>query len=215
MNPASRIHDLSHPLKLGTKGFPTCAQLLGWPMREIAWSNYNMLHISTDLHTGTHLDAMKHCMPDGIGASELPLEHCIGEAIVVDASAKGAKGATFTAEDFQPYEAQIRRAKKVLVKNGWSKTWDTDDYHDNFPGFSREAAAYLVDLGIHLIGMEQASVHPTDHLEVHRIFFRKNVIIVEGLADLAAVPVDTVEFFATPLRFEGADGSPTRAFCRY
>jgi kynurenine formamidase len=210
-----RIHDLTHPLKLGTKGFPTCAQLQGWPMREIDWSNYNMLHISTDLHTGTHLDAMKHCMPDGIDAAALPLEHCIGAAVIVDVRGKGEKGATFTVADFQPAEAKIRQAKKVLVKTGWSKHWDTSDYHDNFPGFSREAAEYLVSLGIHLVGMEQASVHPTDHLEVHRAFFRKNVIIVEGLADLASVPVDTVEFFAAPWRFEGADGSLTRAFCRY
>jgi kynurenine formamidase len=71
------------------------------------------------------------------------------------------------------------------------------------------------ELGIHLIGMEQASVHPVDHLEVHRIFFSQEVIIVEGLANLTSVPTSLVEFFAVPLNFEGADGSPVRAFCRY
>ena len=174
-----------------------------------------MLHISTDLHTGTHLDAMRHCMPTGIGAADLPLHHCVGKAFIVDLRAKGNKGNVFTAPDFQPYEAQIHKCEKVLVKTGWSKTWETPAYHDNFPGFSAEAATYLVSLGIHLIGVEQASVHPTDHLAIHRIFFEKNVIIVEGLADLESVPCDTVEFFAAPWRFEEADGSLIRAFCRY
>jgi kynurenine formamidase len=209
-----RIIDLTHPLRLGTQGFPGCARIIGWPMREISWSNYNMLHISTDLHTGTHLDAMRHCMPDGRDTASLPLEHCIGPAVVVDVTAKCAKNALFQPDDFRRYEKLIREHRKVLVKTGWSRTWETPDYHDHFPGFSREGASYLADLGIHLVGLEQASVHPEDHLEVHRIFFRKNIIIVEGLANLASVDAEVVEFAAAPLRFEGGDGSLIRAYCR-
>jgi arylformamidase len=209
-----KIHDLTHPLRLGTKGYPGCARVIGWPLREIGLSHYNMLHISTDLHTGTHVDAMKHCMPEGIDVASLPLEHCIGPAVIVDLRKKGEKGAEFEPEDFHPWEEAIRRTGKVLVKTGWSKTWDTSDYYDRFPGFSRPAAEYLRELGIHLVGVEQASVHPSNHLEIHRIFFERNIIIVEGLADLESVPVTEVEFFAVPLRFEEGDGSPVRAFCR-
>lgn len=210
-----RIIDLSHTLRIGTEGFPTCSRITGWPMREIWWSNYNMLHISTDLHTGTHVDSMKHCMPDGIDAAALPLEHCVGPAQIVDLMSKGKKGSVFEVEDFKPFESKIRECGKVLVKTGWAKTWGTADYHDDFPGFSAEAARWLVNLGIHLVGVEQASIHPTNHLEIHRIFFERNVIIVEGLANLEAVPADVVDFCAAPLRFEGADGSPVRAYCRY
>jgi len=210
-----KIHDLTHPLRLGTDGFPSCAKIIGWPMREISWSQYNMLHISIDLHTGTHLDAMRHCVPDGTDTASLQLEHCVGPAVIVDLRNKGGKGALFEKSDFLPYEAKIRETKKVLVKTGWSKSWETPGYHDQFPGFSREAAAWLTSLGIHLVGVEQASVHPTDHLEVHRIFFAAQTIIVEGLADLDSVPVDSVEFFAVPWRFEEGDRSPVRAFCRY
>jgi arylformamidase len=210
-----KIHDLTHPFCLGTKGYPGCARIVGWPMREISRGNYNMLHISTDLHTGTHVDAMRHCLPDGMDVASLVLEHCVGPAVVVDLRRKGAKGSEFEPDDFLPWETEIRRTGKVLVKTGWARTWGTPGYYEQFPGFSREAAHYLRDLGIHLVGMEQASVHPTDHLEIHRIFFERNVIIVEGLADLASVPLTEVEFFAAPLRFEGGDGSPVRAFCRY
>lgn len=209
------LHDLTHPVAIGTPGFPSCAKITGWPMREISWSNYNMLHVATDLHTGTHLDSMRHCMPDGMDTASLALDHCIGAATIVDLRAKGRKGAQFQPEDFASFASRIRETRKVLVKTGWARTWGSPEYHDAFPGFSREAASYLVGLGIHLVGVEQASVHATDHLEVHRIFFQKNVIIVEGLANLEAVPSDRVEFFAAPLRFQEADGSPVRAFCRF
>ena len=174
-----------------------------------------MLHISTDLHTGTHVDAMRHCIPDGIDAATLPLEHCIGLATVIDLTPKGVKGAVFEKSDFQPLESKIRKTKKILVKTGWSRVWETPEFYDGFPGFSREAAIYLCDLGVHLVGVEQASIHSSDHLEIHRIFFENKTIIVEGLADLASVPVDEVEFFAAPLRFKDGDGSPVRAFCTY
>ena len=213
---ASIIQDLSHRIRLGTKGFPGCAQILGWPMRGIEWSNYNMLHISTDLHTGTHLDAMLHCVAGGKDAAALPLEHCVGQAFIVDLQHKGVKNALFTSDDFRPHADEIKRHGKLLVKTGWAQHWGTPAYHDGFPGFSPDGARFLVEeLGIHLIGVEQASVHPVEHLEVHRIFFNREVVIVEGLANLTSVPTSLVEFFAVPLNFEGADGSLVRAFCRY
>jgi kynurenine formamidase len=215
MSHSPTIHDLSHPLKLGTTGFPGCSRILGWHMREISWSNYNMLHVSSDLHTGTHVDSMLHCMPNGTDAAHLPLEHCVGEAVVIDLTTKGKKGAIFEPDDFKPFEKQIRRTRKVLIKTGWARTWETPAYHDEFPGFSPAGATYLVDQGIHLIAVEQASIHPTNHLEIHRIFFNQEVVIVEGLANLDSVKAELVEFFAVPLRFEGADGSLVRAFCRY
>lgn len=213
---ARTLHDLSHRIRLGTRGFPGCAQILGWPMRGIEWSHYNMLHVSTDLHTGTHLDAMLHCVAGGKDAAALPLEHCVGPAFVIDLQHRGVKGALFTPADFLPHADEIKRHGKLLVKTGWAQHWDTPAYHDAFPGFSRDAATYLVEeLGIHLIGVEQASIHPVDHLDIHRIFFNREVVIVEGLANLASVPAPVVEFFAVPLNFEGADGSLVRAFCRY
>jgi len=206
--------DLSHPIGIGTVGFPTCSKIVGWPLKEISWSSYNMLHISMDLHTGTHMDAMRHCVPNGDDITALPLEHCVGPAAVVDLTSKGEPGCEFEPHDFEPAAHRIRECGKVLIKTGWARHWGTPQYHDRFPGFTRAAAEYLVDLGIHLVGVEQASIHPTDHLVVHRIFFDRRAIIVEGLANLTAVEAEVVDFTAAPLRFQEADGSPVRAFCR-
>src|SRR3712207_442112 len=35
-------------------------------------------------HAGTHMDAVKHIRPDGPGASEIPLEYCFSDGVVLD-----------------------------------------------------------------------------------------------------------------------------------
>jgi kynurenine formamidase len=212
---ATHIHDLTHAIRIGTKGYPGCSRIVGWPMKEIALCDYDMLHVSMDLHIGTHVDGLKHCIPDGGDVASLPLEHCIGQAVVVDLQAKGVAGEEFEIADLQPHEETLRRYRKLLIKTGWSDLWESPAYHEKFPGVSPSCAEWLCSLGVHLVGLEQPSVHSVEHLLVHRIFFNAKVVIVEGLADLKSVPDGVVEFFAVPLRFEGGDGSPTRAFCRY
>lgn len=208
------IVDLSHPVGIGTLGVPGCSRITGWPMYEIALKDYNMLHVSTDLHTGTHLDAPLHCMPGGREIAQVPLEKCVGPAWVLHLPQRGQPGALFGREDFEPHAAAIEKHRKVLVSNGWSRHWSTPAFYENFPGFTLEAAQYLTNLGLELIGVEQASVHPTEHLAVHRVFFEREVVIVEGLANLSGLPAGEVEFFAAPWRFNGGDGSPVRAFAR-
>jgi arylformamidase len=208
----TKIVDLSHPVGIGTEGYPGCAQIVGWHMQKIELKRYNMLHIGTDLHTGTHVDAPLHCVADGLSAAEVSLDDCAGPAWVVDLREKA--GAHFEAADFEPYAEAIRRTRRVIVKTGWSRLWEQPEFHRNFPGFRREAAQFLVDLGIRLVGVEQASVHPADHHAVHQVFFSTAVVIVENLAGVEELPDGEVEFFAVPWRFRNGDGSPVRAFAR-
>ena len=209
-----KIIDLSHPVEIGTKGFPGCAEIVGWPMRKIELDDYNMLHISTDLHTGTHLDAPLHCVSGGLSTAELSLDACVGPAWVVDIRSKGNAGTHFEVSDFEAHADDIRRLRRVIIKTAWSRKWQTSDFHCNFPGFRREAAEFLIDLEIKLIGVEQPAIHPTDHLAIHRIFFSKNVVIVENLAYADELPDGEVEFFSVPWRLRAGDGTPVRAFAR-
>ncbi len=165
-------------------------------------------------HTGTHLDAALHCVHDGQTTAQIPLEKCVGPAFVLHLPHRSGKGDHFEKSDFEPHAQAIKKHRKLLIATGWSRNWDTPDYYDNFPGFSREGAQYIVALGLDLIGVEQSSIHPSDHLEVHRIFFRREVVIVEGLKNVAELPQGEVDFTAAPWRFEGGDGSPVRAFAR-
>jgi len=210
----AKLVDLSHPVGIGTEGYPGCAEIVGWRMQKIELKRYNMLHIGTDLHTGTHLDAPLHCVAGGLSTAELNLDDCAGPAWVIDLRAKGKAGSHFEVADFEPHAEAIRRTRRVIVKTGWSRLWERAEFHENFPGFRRQAAQFLVDLGLRLIGVEQASIHPADHLAVHQVFFSTGVVIVENLASVEELPDGEVEFFAVPWRFRNGDGSPVRAFAR-
>ena len=64
--------------------------------------------------------------------------------------------------------------------------------------------------------MEPPSVADVNNLDevtaVHRILLGGGVVIVEGLTNLDALREERVVFGAMPLKIEGGDGSPCRAF---
>jgi kynurenine formamidase len=84
------------------------------------------------------------------------------------------------------------------------------------PRISRELAEWCVERRIRLLGVEPPSVADVKDLaevtEIHRILLSGQIVIVEGLANLEAVRQERVLFGALPLKIEGGDGSPCRAF---
>jgi len=77
-----------------------------------------------------------------------------------------------------------------------------------------DAAQWLVDQGIRLIGVDYLSVHRYgDDPLTHQILLRAGIVIVEGL-NLAGVAPGKYELICLPLRLNGADGAPARAVLR-
>ena len=62
-----------------------------------------------------------------------------------------------------------------------------------------------------LIGVETFAIHPKEYETVHKAFLSKEIVIVEGLANLDRLESQEILFVALPLRLEGLDGSPVRA----
>lgn len=81
---------------------------------------------------------------------------------------------------------------------------------------SLEAARWLVERGVRLVGVDGPSVEafdaPAQH-PVHRTLLEAGVVVVEGL-DLSGVPAGPCEVLCLPLRVEGGDGAPARVFVR-
>ncbi|MEL6270407.1 MAG: hypothetical protein AAFR22_11415, partial [Chloroflexota bacterium] len=97
---------------------------------------------------------------------------------------------------------------------------DADDYRTQFPRISARLAAWFVERGVWLVGVETPSVaslapeNRAELTEVHQTLLGANVIIVEGLCNLNLLPPE-VEFIALPLHLPGCDGSPVRAVARF
>ena len=47
---------------------------------------YNLSIVSVCLHTATHIDAPAHYIEKGLTVDQIPLEHCIGPCMVLEAN---------------------------------------------------------------------------------------------------------------------------------
>lgn len=149
----------------------------------------NLSALYTCLHSGTHLDAPLHFIPDGQSADQVLLEACVGECSVVefDGLLLGAQAEELL-PDLKP---------RVLFKG---KT-----------ELSPSAAFVLSDAGLLLLGVEGQSAAPVEcTAPVHRQLLGSGMVLLEGL-DLSQVKPGVYFLFAPPLRIEGGDGSPVRA----
>jgi kynurenine formamidase len=159
-------------------------------------------------NTGTYVDSPFHRYPDGKDLSALPLESLAGlDAVLVDARRSGAVGRdAFTGRDV--------RGKAVLVRTGWDAHWGTPAYLADNPFLTAEAAAYLVDQGAALVGIDSVNIDALSDLArpVHSTLLGAEIPIVEHLCRLGQLPAGGFRFTAVPPKVAGFGTWPVRAF---
>lgn len=128
---------------------------------------------------------------------------------MIDLSHK-APARLITVEELAPYPTRIRPGARLLLRTDWDLHADRPDYRTHFPRLSQALAEWLVESGVWLIGLEMpsvaslqdASLQDKDELTaVHQTLLRGEVVIVECLANLRALP-PTVTLIALPLKIE-------------
>lgn len=199
--------DLTHPLVHGQPAFPADPKLSIVPHGTVATTKYNISQIVMGSHQGTHLDAMYHFIDNGRTLDQMPLEWFYGPARILRIPKQA--GEDITVDDFLPYEHFLVPEAKILFETGWARRFGSQDFFENFPSLTQDAARFLAQKGIRLLGMDT----PTpgrDWYEVHHILLGSEIVIVEALAHLDEAP-DTFTFAGFPLLFQGRDGSPIRA----
>lgn len=122
---------------------------------------------------GTHIDSPAHWFPDGRDISELTLEELTAPGAVIDVTHKITKDTYNYAlsvadlEEFEQKYGKIPPKALVVCKTGWSERdiFNTADWVNgcNFPGFSPEAAKWLLDRQIVGIGIDTPSLDPGTH----------------------------------------------------
>jgi kynurenine formamidase len=118
--------------------------------------------VRATVHSGTHLDAPYHFGPLSEGKEakkieDIPLEWCYSDGVVLDCSDKGG-GEVITEEDIKKAIDKIKYKIKpfdiVLIRTGADRFWGTKLYFSRFPAMSWEAIAYIVNLGVKIIGID-------------------------------------------------------------
>lgn len=206
----ARIIDLTLTLRPGMRGVEF--EKLH-TVNEHGW-NSRLLHLYS--HAGTHMDAPLHFAAGDGTIDRIPLEHCFVRAWVIDLTGIKPKE-LITVGHMGAVTDKVRRGDGLLLKTGWSKHVDQPQYYrDNFPRISQELAEWCVERRVRLLGIEPPSVADVNSLEevtlIHRILLSHSIVIVEGLTNLDALREGRVHFCAAPLKIEGGDGSPCRAF---
>ena len=181
-------------------------------------------------HGGTHLDAPAH-FAEGVWASaEIPVKRFIGPAVVIDVSAKAQENPDYVLSvadvmDFEAKHGKIQPGSTVLLRTGWSARWpDQDAYFGDdtpgdasklhFPSYGLEAATLLIrERQVGTIGVDTASIDPgtSRDFQVHRLAAANNVLGLENLANLDALPPKGATLIALPMKIAGGSGAPLRA----
>ena len=167
-------------------------------------------------HTGTHVDAPYHFVPDGKTIDQVPVDTLINRAVVIDVSDKPEYGKT-TAQDLQDSGVQIPQGCSVIIHTGWYKNWMKKDYYFKWPHLTMDACEYLGDKRPKLVALDTPSPDdPKDKIAFgeisphHYYFLSKGIVLVEFLANLNDLTKTEVQLIALPLKVQGADGFPAR-----
>jgi kynurenine formamidase len=114
---------------------------------------------------------------------------------------------------------EIRSGDVVIVHTGWGSLWleDNAKFNSGAPGIGLEAAQYLIDREVVLVGSDtwatEVVPNPNPQLQfaVHQLLIPRNgIYIFENLLteELARDDVYEFAFFFAPLKLKGASGSP-------
>lgn len=216
----SRFVDLSHTIEHGLvtyKGLPApivCDYLSREASREkyAPGTEFQIGRIEMVTNTGTYLDCPFHRYANGKDLSEIAIAAMTDlDAIVVRAPHASAQA--IGPEAFRDKEI---RGRAVLVHTGWDVHWNTPQYYEGGPFLTAEAARYLRDCGVKLVGIDAHNIDDTRGGErpVHSILLGAEILIVEHLCNLGALPDEGFVFSATPPKFKGAGTFPVRAMAK-
>ena len=210
----SQIIDLSYELEASTPVYPGDAgveiKILETTSTKIPDRRaLNNSRFSVSIHTGTHMDAPFHFFDDGQTIDQISLDRFCGPALCVDL--EGEK--SIEAANLKPFEQKIRQYPKIILHTGWESHWRKPDYFTDHPCLTGDAAQFLVDSGVHLVGLDTPSVDQPP-FPAHLVLLGNGVVIVENLRNLDAIPQEAFELIVLPLKIVGRDGSPARAIAR-
>lgn len=203
--------DVSVPIRTGMVTWPDNPSVRIERALDIDRGDHaNVSAITMGSHTGTHMDAPVHFLRSGRGIDELPLSIAIGRARVIQIEDMNS----VRPGELVPHK--IRRGERILLKTRNSaRCWHMDSFVQDFVYLTAEAAKYLVDRGVRMVGIDYLSVggYKKDGAATHRYLLEAGIWIMEGL-DLSQVEQGVHMLVCLPLKIAGADGAPARVVLR-
>jgi kynurenine formamidase len=197
-------------------------------------------HIGRDLKLYGGVDAIAATStPSGIGANlgidSFPVDLMISRAVFLDVARHVAGGgpaplppgfeitAKHLDDTLSAQAVDVRKGDSLLIRTGWGTLFGTDNAKylgEQSPGPGPDAAKWIIGHGVRLAGDDTATferrpaAYGKELFSVHMMLLADSgIYILENvnLEPLSAARAYVVALVITPLKIQGASGSPLRA----
>lgn len=173
-------------------------------------ASFELTEITFQTSIGTYLDAPAHRFQGKRDISGLRLDELVLGGVVVHVPNAQAGRAVHLKECPLPDDIE---GKAVLFRFDWDQHWGTDAY-ESYPFLGPDVIDHLIAGGAKLVGMDTFNADDrTDPIRpAHTELLSRDILIVENLTNLAALPEGPFRFFAVPIKAQGAAAMTVRAF---
>jgi kynurenine formamidase len=163
-------------------------------------------------NTGTYLDSPFHRFHQGKDLSQVELNRLIdleGVSVKVPHQKSREIG-------IQHFTGLKLAGKAVLICTGWSEFWRKEQYHQDHPYLTEEAAEYLKKQQAVLVGIDSYNIDNTSGKArpVHSILLQADILVLEHMTNLSVLPAKNFIFSAIPPRIKGLGSFPVRAYAK-
>jgi len=169
-------------------------------------------------HYSTHTDTPSLMYADGFTIDQIPLEKLSGMVILIDFSRSKKPGDEISKEEIEDWIAQngdIPEGSIVFLYTGMQYLAYQPIFNRNWIGLSGEAAQFLCDKKVKIIGTDSPSIDSKRGHDIefpaHHTFLANGVPIVEDLCNLDKLPISFYSVIA-PMKICKSSGAPTRVF---
>jgi len=209
------VVDLSHTIEPNMPVYPGTQPPLFTEACSFEQHGFIEKKITMYSHTGTHIDAPAHMIAGAKTLDQLPADHFIGKAALLDVTSINRQ--TIEVRDIEPYRDLLEDIEFVLLRTDWSERWRTEGYYTGYPVLSRDTALWLGAFRLKGVGIDAISVDEPDSRDspIHKILLRRDMILIENLTNLRTLPDDKFTLCCFPLKIDQADGSPVRAIALF
>jgi arylformamidase len=202
--------DISVPLGPGIPVWPGDPTMAAEPISQTANGDvFNMTLLQMSGHTGTHVDAPRHIVHEGLTLDQIPLERWYGPCQVV------AIPDERTEIDVADLEAAgiLPETTRLLFKTSNSRRWRPYPmpFDEDYVALTPSGARWIVERGLQLVGIDYLSIEGWADTanETHRTLLGAGVLVIENL-DLSEIEPGPYYLICLPLNLTAADGAPAR-----
>ena len=222
------VVDMSHKL---SPDFPTFFGVPGISMEQpfnFADHGFNLMNLTINEHTATHIDAPLHFSADGASVDEIPVSDLVVPLCKIDIAAKaeGNADAQVTPDDLKAWIAangEIPEKACIAMYSGWAEksgsaadyVGDAGDGVKHFPGFHIEATQMLLEettavaMAVDTLSLDHG---PSPDFATHYAWLPAGRYGIENMAGLANVPEAGATLVVGAPNHPGGTGGPARIF---